>query len=93
MNFEILNEKGDVVNTIVADRAFCEKVYSGKYREVAEPNSTQAEQDAQDAKQKILALEIPSGIVRALREHLIKVRTTVYLADLDAQIVKLRKAL
>jgi hypothetical protein len=37
MKYEILNESGEVINTIVADAAFVEAVYPGQYREVVEP--------------------------------------------------------
>lgn len=33
MRYEILDESGNVVNTIVADAAFMESCYSGRYRE------------------------------------------------------------
>ena len=37
MKYEILDESGNVVNTIVADLAFVEAAYPGQYREVVEP--------------------------------------------------------
>ena len=37
MIFEILNDSGEVVNTIVADLEFVEANYPGKFREVPQP--------------------------------------------------------
>lgn len=37
MKYEILNDVGDVVNTIIADLEFVEQHYPGAYREVVEP--------------------------------------------------------
>jgi hypothetical protein len=37
MKYEILDESGNVVNTIVADISFVEAVYPGQYRELVEP--------------------------------------------------------
>lgn len=34
MKYEILNDAGEVVNTIVADQSFVDEHYPGKYREV-----------------------------------------------------------
>lgn len=34
MKYEILNDAGEVVNTIVADQSFVDQHYPGKYREV-----------------------------------------------------------
>ena len=39
MKYEILDESGNVVNTIVADLAFVEAAYPGQYREVVEPTA------------------------------------------------------
>jgi hypothetical protein len=36
MKYEILDEEGNVVNTILADKAFVDKYHAGKYREVVE---------------------------------------------------------
>lgn len=36
MKYEILNEEGNVVNTIIAEKAFVDKYHAGKYREVVE---------------------------------------------------------
>ena len=37
MKYEILNDAGEVINTIVADLAFVEVAYPGQYREAVEP--------------------------------------------------------
>jgi hypothetical protein len=37
MKYEILNDTGDVVKTIVAELDFVEALYPGQFREVAEP--------------------------------------------------------
>jgi hypothetical protein len=37
MIFEILNDSGEVVNTIVADLEFVQAAYPGRYREVPQP--------------------------------------------------------
>lgn len=36
MKYEILDEEGNVVNTILAEKAFVDKYHAGKYREVVE---------------------------------------------------------
>ena len=37
MNYDILNDNGEVINTIVAEQWFVDKFYPGKYREHIEP--------------------------------------------------------
>lgn len=32
MRVQILNEEGEVTNTIIADEAFCEEYYPGRWR-------------------------------------------------------------
>jgi hypothetical protein len=46
MKYEILNDAGEVVNTIVADQAFVDEHYPGKYRDV---QAVQEFWDAMDA--------------------------------------------
>jgi hypothetical protein len=36
MKYEILDEEGNVVNTILAEKAFVDQYHAGKYREVVE---------------------------------------------------------
>ena len=40
MTYEILDDKGNVINTIVADQQFVEENYPGHYRLVPDPVST-----------------------------------------------------
>jgi hypothetical protein len=49
MRYEILNESGEVINTILASIDFVEKHHSGRYREVVQPQPTQEDADAKQA--------------------------------------------
>lgn len=37
MRYEILDDMGNIVNTIIAEKEFVDKHYSGQYRETVEP--------------------------------------------------------
>lgn len=43
MIYEILNEKGQVINRIIAEPAFVERKYKGLYRDVTPPPEKTAE--------------------------------------------------
>ena len=52
MKYEILNEQGDVINTIIADADFVEQHYQGQYREILEESAK-----PEPAKTKLTKLE------------------------------------
>ena len=43
MKYEILNDKNEVINTIIADLSFVKKLYPGRYRAIIEPPVEEAE--------------------------------------------------
>ena len=49
MRYEILDNAGNVVNTIVADEAFVEQFYPGHYRELPEPPPDYSAQNKAEA--------------------------------------------
>lgn len=70
MIYEILNDAGEVINTIVADEAFVERKYSGHYRLVDSqqifptlPEKTEEEKIA-DATAAAIAKLIADGVLK-----------------------------
>ena len=49
MNYEILNDNGEVINRIVADYDFVNQAYPGRFREAASQPSTQQYESAMEA--------------------------------------------
>jgi len=76
MRYEILDDEGKVINTIVADPSFVEANYPGKYRLVVDPNEDAilvAEEAARvEAEIKANLREIDSRSIRSLREYIAK---------------------
>lgn len=61
--YEILNDSGDVINTIIADAAFVEQAYPGHYREVVPPVPDFSAANKQQASELLQATdwtELPS---------------------------------
>ena len=72
--YEILNDQGDVINTIVADQAFVEEAYPGHYRLMPEPAPDFTEPNKQTAQELLTATdwaEIPSVVDPANNPHLL----------------------
>lgn len=90
MNFEILDDKGAVINRIVADQAFVDKVHPGKHRALPEP--------APDPKIAILAqlaaIDAETSKPRTVREvELGNADTIAWLESKDAEAKALRAQL
>jgi len=84
MRYEILDAEGGVTNTIIADRAFVDAAYPGRYRALAEPvqDTTRAE---------LAALDAQTGMSRLLREQFAALPTaTQELKDIEAKAQQLR---
>ena len=61
--YEILNDSGDVINTIIADASFVEQAYPGHYREVVPPAPDFSAANKQQATELLQATdwtELPS---------------------------------
>jgi len=69
MKYEILNDAGEVINTIVADQAFVDEHFTGMYREV---------QENPDVVNALLAAEI-----RQKRDALLSVTDWRFRSDLN----------
>ena len=49
MKYEILDDDGNVINTIISDQAFVEQYYPGHYRELPEPPPDYSAQNKAEA--------------------------------------------
>ena len=69
MNYEILDEQGNVINTIVADLDFVEKHYPSQFRERVETVAEPAPPPAPPSKEELLAqLQALQAQIQAIEE-------------------------
>lgn len=70
MRYEILNDAGEVVNTIIADQSFVDENYPGQYRGVLEPPAPEPEpvkteeEKLADAAAALVAKLIADGVLK-----------------------------
>jgi hypothetical protein len=81
MRYEILDDDGNVINTIVADESFVEQMYPGHYRELPEPVPNYVSQNKTEAMSRLQStdwVELPSVSDPETNPHLLNV--TEFLA-------------
>ena len=70
MRYEILNDTGEVVNTIIADQSFVNENYPGQCREVAEPLVPELEPVKTDEEK--LADAISAAVAKLIADGVLK---------------------
>lgn len=70
MRYEILNDAGEVVNTIIADQLFVDENYPGQYREVAEPPAPEPEPVKTDEEK--LADAVAAAVAKLIADGVLK---------------------
>lgn len=94
MRYEILDEKGAILNTIIADEAFVEAQFPGHYREVP-PTDAEINATRRDAIFTALAdIDTRTTKPRTLRELALgNGKTIAWVAAQDAKAEMLREEL
>lgn len=70
MRYEILNDAGEVVNTIIADAKYMEESYPGQYREVPEPPAPEPE--PVKTEEEKLADAISAAVAKLIADGVLK---------------------